>query len=81
MQYTIDVPINYISKYQRNKIRNIETWKMTVNLNANYKNSESFTSPPPPQKKKKKISVLKFKPNIQEKSNQMKMLPKPREGE
>ena len=79
MQYTIDVPINYISKYQRNKIRKIETWKMTVNLNANYKNSESFTPPtPPPQKKN---SVIKFKPNIQEKSNQMKMLPKPREGE
>ena len=56
MQYTIDVPINYISKYQRNKIRNIETWKMTVNLNANYKNSESFTPPPPhpPTPKKKK---------------------------
>ena len=81
MQYTIDVPINYISKYQRNKIRNIETWKMTVNLNANYKNSESFTPPTPPPPKKKKNSVIKFKPNIQEKSNQMKMLPKPREGE
>ena len=49
---------------------------MTVNLNANYKNSESFTPPHPP---KKKNSVIKFKPNIQEKSNQMKMLPKPRE--
>lgn len=49
---------------------------MTVNLNANYKNCESFTP-----KKKKKISVIKFKPNIEEKSNQMKMLPKPREGE
>lgn len=51
---------------------------MTVNLNANYKNCESFT---PKKKKEKKISVIKFKPNIEEKSNQMKMLPKPREGE